>query len=95
MGAASSVQHKEEDWSWTRLELGRFRVVGVDVVGVGAHCVVRRGVDESDEAGRSVAVKEYNGKDAADRVAREVARLSLLHEAAPESWVSCSVHKIQ
>ena len=41
----------DDDWSWRRLELGRFTVSGVDVVGCGAHCVVRK-----DDTG-TVAVK--------------------------------------
>ena len=45
------MKNEDDDWSWRRLELGRFTVRGVDVVGCGAHCVVRK-----DEPG-TVAVK--------------------------------------
>ena len=68
------MKNEDDDWSWRRLELGRFTVRGVDVVGCGAHCVVRK-----DETG-TVAVKYYGGDDAAERLAREVRRLKQLDE---------------
>eukprot|EP00931_Biecheleriopsis_adriatica_P068540 TRINITY_DN42488_c0_g1_i1.p1 TRINITY_DN42488_c0_g1~~TRINITY_DN42488_c0_g1_i1.p1 ORF type:complete len:491 (+),score=99.14 TRINITY_DN42488_c0_g1_i1:89-1561(+) len=46
----------DEDWSWTKLVLGRYQVKGVDVLGVGNFSVVRRGKDTKD--GAEVAVKE-------------------------------------
>ena len=73
-GARAALKNEDDDWSWRRLELGRFTVRGVDVVGCGAHCVVRK-----DEAG-TVAVKYYGGDDAAERLAREVRRLKQLDE---------------
>jgi serine/threonine protein kinase len=47
----------EDDWSWTKLVLGRYRMRGVDVVGVGNFSVVRRATDE--QTGKDVAVKQY------------------------------------
>ena len=72
--APAPMKNEDDDWSWRRLELGRFTVRGVDVVGCGAHCVVRK-----DETG-TVAVKYYGGDDAAERLAREVRRLKQLDE---------------
>ena len=72
--APAPMKNEDDDWSWRRLELGRFTVRGVDVVGCGAHCVVRK-----DETG-TVAVKYYGGADAAERLAREVRRLKQLDE---------------
>ena len=71
---APPLKNEDDDWSWRRLELGRFTVRGVDVVGCGAHCVVRK-----DETG-TVAVKYYGGADASERLAREVRRLKQLDE---------------
>ena len=71
---APPMKNEDDDWSWRRLELGRFTVSGVDVVGCGAHCVVRK-----DDTG-TVAVKYYGGADAAERLAREVRRLKQLDE---------------
>ena len=71
---APPLKNEDDDWSWRRLELGRFTVRGVDVVGCGAHCVVRK-----DETG-TVAVKYYGGDDASERLAREVRRLKQLDE---------------
>ena len=71
---APPLKNEDDDWSWRRLELGRFTVRGVDVVGCGAHCVVRK--DET----ATVAVKYYGGADAAERLAREVRRLKQLDE---------------
>ncbi len=73
----------DDDWSWRRLELGRFTVRGVDVVGCGAHCVVRK-----DETG-TVAVKYYGGDDAAERLAREVRRLKQLDENRIIAYGDC------
>ena len=72
----------DEDWSWRRRELGRFDVSGVDVVGVGAHCVVRAASDA--ETGARVALKTYAGEGAAERLQREVAVLKRL--AASDAW---------
>ena len=73
---------QDEDWSWRRVELGRFDVLGVDVLGVGAHCVVRRGV----EGDRVVAVKEYAEPGGAARLTREVAVLQRLAAASAAAW---------
>ena len=77
------MKNEDDDWSWRRLELGRFTVRGVDVVGCGAHCVVRK-----DETG-TVAVKYYGGDDASDRLAREVRRLKQLDENRIIAYGDC------
>ena len=77
------LKNEDDDWSWRRLELGRFTVRGVDVVGCGAHCVVRK-----DETG-TVAVKYYGGADAAERLAREVRRLKQLDENRIIAYGDC------
>ena len=77
------LKNEDADWSWRRLELGRFTVRGVDVVGCGAHCVVRK-----DETG-TVAVKYYGGADAAERLAREVRRLKQLDENRIIAYGDC------
>ena len=74
---------EDDDWSWRRLELGRFTVNGVDVVGCGAHCVVRKDVNST------VAVKYYGGEDAAERLQREVRRLRQL---GGSRIIACSMH---
>ena len=81
--APAPMKNEDDDWSWRRLELGRFTVRGVDVVGCGAHCVVRK-----DEAG-TVAVKYYGGADAAERLAREVRRLKQLDENRIIAYGDC------
>ena len=80
---APPLKNEDDDWSWRRLELGRFTVRGVDVVGCGAHCVVRK-----DETG-TVAVKYYGGDDASDRLAREVRRLKQLDENRIIAYGDC------
>jgi len=77
------MKNEDDDWSWRRLELGRFTVRGVDVVGCGAHCVVRK--DET----ATVAVKYYGGADAAERLAREVQRLKQLDENRIIAYGDC------
>ena len=81
--APAPMKNEDDDWSWRRLELGRFTVRGVDVVGCGAHCVVRK-----DETG-TVAVKYYGGDDASDRLAREVRRLKQLDENRIIAYGDC------
>ena len=80
---APPLKNEDDDWSWRRLELGRFTVRGVDVVGCGAHCVVRK-----DDTG-TVAVKYYGGDDAAERLAREVRRLKQLDEHRIIAYGDC------
>ena len=80
---APPLKNEDDDWSWRRLELGRFTVRGVDVVGCGAHCVVRK-----DETG-TVAVKYYGGADAAERLAREGRRLKQLDENRIIAYGDC------
>ena len=78
---------EDEDWSWRRVELGRYDVAGVDVLGVGAHCVVRRATDAATRT--SVALKEYRGPGAAARLAREVAVMARLAAGAP--WFAAAL----
>lgn len=52
---------EEEDWSWKRVILGSYRVVGADVLGIGNFSVLRRGVHTS--SGAIVAVKSLKSGD--------------------------------
>lgn len=88
---APVAPHAEDDWSWRRVELGKWAVSGVDVVGVGAHCVVRRGIEEGG-SGRAVAVKEYVGAGAGARLAREVRTLAALAAVGPRLWDAALDH---
>ena len=87
--AAAPSSCGEEDWSWQRVELGRYSVKGVDVLGVGAHCVVRRGVDTT--TGAAVALKEYRGAGAGARLAREVGVMRRLSADGGARWFAAAL----
>ena len=58
-----------DDWSWQTLILDRYKVRGVDVLGIGTFSIVRQGLDTADNS--KVAIKSLKASDAA-KFRREV-----------------------
>ena len=58
-----------DDWSWQTLILDRYKVRGVDVLGIGTFSIVRQGLDMADNS--KVAIKSVKASDA-EKFRREV-----------------------
>jgi len=59
--SGSTAAADEEDWSWHRVVLDKYKVRGTDVLGIGNFSVVRRGTDST--SGATVAIKSLKQED--------------------------------